>query len=235
MSKNTVRSHPVIALDGPAGAGKSTVAMRVAQALGYVLVDTGALYRAVGVLAQRRRVRTDDVARVEQITMQAVESHALKMVARAGATPIVWIDGEPQTDALRTPEASHAASIVSGYPGVRAALLALQRSFGSDGGVVLEGRDIGTVVFPDAEIKFFITASDTERAHRRHQELLQKDPSSQLSQVLAAVRERDSRDASRDIAPMKPAEDAVVLDTSAMSVEEVVAVVVQAAIGAQTV
>ena len=223
------RSRPVVAIDGPAGAGKSTVAREVARALGSVLVDTGALYRAVALAARLRGVDREDRARVEALSVELVRSGALAMKAVAGAAPIVIVDGIERTDELRTPDISQGASVVSRYPMVRESLLDLQRSFGRDGGVVLEGRDIGTVVFPDAEVKFFLTATDEERARRRHEELRERGDSSTFESVLAEVRERDARDAARDVAPMRAADDAVLLDSSKLTIAEVVAIITERA------
>ncbi|MBL8682753.1 MAG: (d)CMP kinase [Myxococcales bacterium] len=223
------RPRPIVAIDGPAGAGKSTVAREVAVALGYVLVDTGALYRAIALGAHLRKTPRDDRHAIESLAEELVASGALEMHARAGQTPTLVLDGVARTDELRTPDISQGASVVSRYPGVRAALLELQRSFGRQGGVVLEGRDIGTVVFPDAEVKFFLTATDERRAHRRHAELVERGTESRFEDVLREVRERDERDAARDIAPMRAAEDAVVLDSSERTIAEVVAVICDAA------
>ncbi len=223
------RPRPIVAIDGPAGAGKSTVAREVARALGYVLVDTGALYRAVALAAHLRGTSRDDGAAIEALAMDLVAKRALTMQARAGQTPTLVLDGVVRTDELRTPDISQGASVVSRYPGVREALLDLQRSFGREGGVVLEGRDIGTVVFPDAEVKFFLTATDERRARRRHAELTDRGVASDFEDVLREVRERDERDAARDVAPMRAAEDAVVLDSSERTVAEVVAVICAAA------
>lgn len=222
------RARPVVAIDGPAGAGKSTVAREVARALGYVLVDTGALYRAVALAAELRGISRDDRPSVERLARELVATGALEMRARAGETPVLSIDGVAQGESLRTPEISKGASVVSRYPGVRAALLELQRSFGRDGGVVLEGRDIGTVVFADAEVKFFLTATDEERARRRHAELRERGIDATFEAVLEEVRERDARDAERDIAPMRPADDAVQLDSSKLTVPEVVKIICEA-------
>jgi cytidylate kinase len=223
------RPRPIVAIDGPAGAGKSTVARAVAETLGYVLIDTGALYRAVAFAARAREIPWDDRARVESLSRELVTHGALTLRARAGATPLVTVDGLERGDELRSPEVSRGASVVSAHPGVREALLALQRSFGREGGVVLEGRDIGTVVFPDAEVKFFLTASDEERARRRFEELRSRGASAVLSEVLAEVRARDARDSERDVAPMRAAADAALLDCSTMTVEQVVATIVDAA------
>lgn len=223
------RARPVVAIDGPAGAGKSTVAREVARSLGYVLVDTGALYRAVALAAQLRGVSRDDREAVENMCVALVGDGSLSMEAGAGAAPVVKIDAIPRADELRTPDISQGASVVSRYPRVREALLDLQRSFGRDGGVVLEGRDIGTVVFPDAEVKFFLTATDEERARRRHTELVERGDHSTFESVLAEVRERDARDAARDVAPMRPADDAILLDSSRLSIDEVVAIITERA------
>ncbi|MFO0556548.1 MAG: (d)CMP kinase [Polyangiales bacterium] len=225
-SATTKRARPVVAIDGPAGAGKSTVAREVARSLGYVLVDTGALYRAVALAAHLRGIDREDRAKVEALCDELVRSGALEMRAGPGERPIVIVDGVERTDELRTPDISQGASVVSRYPRVRESLLDLQRSFGRDGGVVLEGRDIGTVVFPDAEVKFFLTATDEERARRRHEELRDRGDASSLESVLAEVRERDARDAARDVAPMRPADDARVLDSSTLSIADVVSIIV---------
>ncbi len=230
MSKHRqARPRPIVAIDGPAGAGKSTVARLVAQALGYVLIDTGALYRAVAFAALARGIPWDDRGRIESLCGELVSTGALSMRARAGETPVVSVDRVERGDELRAPEVSRGASVVSAHPGVRAALLDLQRSFGREGGVVLEGRDIGTVVFPDAEVKFFLTASDEERARRRYEELVQRGANVVLSEVLSEVRARDARDSARDVAPMRAAADARLLDCSSMSVAQVVEAIVSAA------
>jgi cytidylate kinase len=217
----------VVAIDGPAGAGKSTVAREVARELGYVLIDTGALYRAVALAARLRGIDRQDRAKVEALCEELVRSGALQMRVGEGERSVVLLDGVERTDELRTPDISQGASVVSRYPKVRESLLELQRSFGRDGGVVLEGRDIGTVVFPDAEVKFFLTANDEERARRRYRELRDRGDSSSFESVLAEVRERDARDAARDVAPMRPADDAQVLDSSTLSIADVVSTIVK--------
>ncbi len=206
-----------IAIDGPAGAGKSTVAKAVARALDYALVDTGAIYRSVALMARRQGVAWDD-------------DEALERIARAldidfhfeGDVNHVRLGSEDVTEAVRSPEISQGASQVSARPSVRAALLALQRQLAGKGGAVLEGRDIGTVVCPDAPVKFFIVASPKERARRRYEELRARGPAPSFDAVLAEQQERDARDAQRRHAPLKPAEDAVVLDTTALPVAAVV-------------
>lgn len=219
MSEN---KRPVVAIDGPAGAGKSTVAKQVAVELGFALVDTGALYRAVALAAREAGVALADKERVGALTTELVRSGGLQLQVREDSDPSVILQGTVRTSELRTPDISQGASIVSAIPAVREALLAVQQQAGAQGGIVLEGRDIGTVVFPNAEVKVFLTADDHERARRRLAQLHANGVESDFDTVLREVRERDERDAHRDIAPMKPAADAVILDCSALSATEVV-------------
>ncbi len=219
------RKHGItVAIDGPAGAGKSTVAKRVATELGYALVDTGAIYRSVALLATRRGVSYADEAGLERIVRELeIDFHF------EDGKNHVRVHGEDVTDAIRTPEVSQGASQVSAKKPVRQGLLSLQRRLAGDGGAVLEGRDIGTVVCPDAEVKFFLSASVEERARRRHAELAERGDPPPLERVLAEVRERDARDEGREHAPLKPADDAVVLDSTDLSPDEVVRRIVEAA------
>jgi cytidylate kinase len=212
----------VVAIDGPAGAGKSTVSRRVADRLGYTLVDTGALYRAIALRAREEGVSWQDGPALGALAAKL----ELSFVA-SDSGPRLHVDGRDRSGDIRTAEISQGASIVSQHPDVRAALLDLQRRLGGDGGVVLEGRDIGTVVFPDAEVKVFLTATDEERARRRQAELATRGSASALDAVLAEIRERDHRDSSRPVAPLRIADDAMPVDTTGLSLDAVVDRVVE--------
>lgn len=212
---------PVIAIDGPSGAGKSTVARRVAERLGYSYIDTGAMYRAMALKVLRSGIDPQDAAAVGR----AAEA---TQVAVSGAPPgRVWLDGEDVTEAVRDPEVSRVVSRVARVPAVRARLSALQRSLAEPGRVVVEGRDIGTCVLPDAEVKVFLTASLAERARRRQQELERAGHRASVAQVRREMESRDVCDASRELAPLAVAEGAVVIDTTSLSVEEVVEAVLR--------
>lgn len=210
-------SRVVVAIDGPAGAGKSTVARRLAARLGYQLLDTGAIYRAVALLARRQGIPWDDEARLAGLAGGLDVGFRLD-----GELNRVLVNGEDVTAAIRTPEMSQGASRVSALPAVRAALLGLQRRLGAGGGVVAEGRDIGTVVFPDSPAKFFVTASPEVRARRRYQELAAAGQPVDEQATLDEVIERDRRDETRAAAPLKQAADALRIDTSVLTIEQVV-------------
>jgi cytidylate kinase len=215
------RLRPIVAIDGPAGAGKSTVARRLAEELGFVLVDTGAMYRSVALAAKREGVPWSQGPEVGALAARIVADHALRFERDPEAGLRMMLGGEDVSQAIRTPEIGLGASQVSAHPEVRAALLELQRQQGTDGGVVLEGRDIGTVVFPDAEVKFFLTATPAVRARRRHAEL--GDKTHTFEQTLADTVRRDKQDIERAHAPLKQASDAIVVDSSSSGVEKIVA------------
>lgn len=212
------RPRPVIAIDGPAGVGKSTTSRALASRLGYTLVDTGALYRGVALAARDRGIAWEDEAAVVGICSEI----DLGFASQDDGTPRLLLDGRDRADEIRTPEVSSGASQVSAYPGVRRALLQIQRDLGREGGVVLEGRDIGTVVFPDAEVKLFLTASAEERARRRVKDLQERGIEADHDELLAQIRARDQADSTRAIAPLRPAEDAVILDSTSLDLEAVV-------------
>ncbi|HEV2490865.1 MAG TPA: (d)CMP kinase [Candidatus Acidoferrales bacterium] len=211
----------IIAIDGPVGSGKSTVARRVAELLGYTYIDSGAMYRAVALKALRRKISLDAP---ETLAKLCGESR-IDLRAERGAQRVL-LDGEDVTAAIRTPEVSQAASKVALIPGVRHVLVAEQRRAGKQGGVVMEGRDIGSVVFPDAELKIFLTASDEVRAERRWSEHQQKGDAIDLARTREEIHERDRRDADREHSPLVRAEGAGLVDSTAMEAEEVARLIV---------
>jgi len=208
----------VIAIDGPSGAGKSTIARMLARRLGYTYIDTGALYRAIGWKAKQEGVDPSDDAALQQLC-----SRTDVTIKHDPGVQRVLVNGVDVTGEIRTPEMGMMASAVSKSPAVRARLLTLQRGLGASGGVVMDGRDIGTVVFPGAEVKFYLDASAEERGRRRWQELKEKGLDVDQAVITAEIRARDLQDSSRDIAPLKRASDACYVDSSSMTIDEVVA------------
>ena len=208
----------VIAIDGPAGAGKSTIARRIAERLGFTYIDTGAMYRAVALWALRQKMDLGDMYRMEQL------ARAADIAFEPGAQRI-WLNGEEVTAAIRAPEVSEAASVVAVIPGLRRALVEKQRAMGERGSVVMEGRDIGTVVFPNADVKIFLDASAAERVRRRELELREKGMDA--AAVADQMKERDRRDSTRAEAPLTQAPDAVYVDTTALGIDEVIETVLK--------
>ncbi len=204
-----------VAIDGPAGAGKSTVAKAAAKQLGYIYVDTGALYRAVGVYALRNNISTTDAEKIGA----ALDSIRVELKF-IGGVQHVFLNDDDVSEEIRLPEASMAASNVSAIPAVRSFLFDLQRSIAAQNNCIMDGRDIGTVVLPDAQVKIFLTADDEERAMRRYKELKEKGSEVTFKEVLDDLRERDYNDSHREIAPLKPAEDSVLVNTTGMTLEE---------------
>lgn len=204
-----------VAIDGPAGAGKSTIARRAAAELGFIYVDTGALYRTVALFMLRTGTETKDASAVEKQLANISVNICYKEDGQH-----VLLNGEDVSAAIRTPEVSLAASDVSAHPVVRSFLFDLQLSLAEQNHVVMDGRDIGTVVLPHAQAKIFLTASPEERARRRYLELQAKGMPDTYDEVLADVKQRDLQDSTRAVAPLKPAEDAVILDTTGYTLEE---------------
>ena len=215
----------IIAIDGPVGSGKSTVARRVAELMGYVYVDTGAMYRALALKALRYGISFDDS---DQALLALAQKTRIDLRAEDG-TQRVLLDREDVTTTIRTPEVSQAASKIAVNAGVRHVLVAEQRRAGERGGVVMEGRDIGSVVFPDAQLKIFLTASPETRANRRWREHQQKGDVIDQQKTLEEIRERDRRDRERSTSPLVRAADAVIVDSTAMEPEEVARLVVMLA------
>jgi len=204
---------PVIAIDGPSASGKGTVAARVAQALGFDYLDSGALYRVTAYAAGQRGVSLEDEVALARL------AHDLSLRFEAGE---VFLDGIAVGDAIRTEEAGRTASKIAALPALRAALLDLQRGFRKAPGLVTDGRDMGSVVFPDATVKVFLTASPEERAQRRYKQLIEKGFDANLAALVQDLKERDARDAGRQAAPLKQGADAHLLDTTGVTIQEAV-------------
>lgn len=205
-----------IALDGPAGAGKSSIAKRAAKALDYIYVDTGALYRTIGLAATRSNVEPKPSKEVNELLSEI----KVDLTFNDKGEQIVLLNGEDVSGEIRTPEASMTASKISAVPSVREYLLDLQRNMAKAHNVIMDGRDIGTVVLPDAQIKIFLTASPEARAKRRYKELCEKGMDVKYEDVLSDVIQRDYNDTHRDVAPLKPAEDSITVDTTELDFEQ---------------
>lgn len=206
-----------IAIDGPAGAGKSTIARAAASKLGFIYVDTGALYRSIGLYCLNNNIETTDRAKIEMVLPDiSVQLKYLDGVQR------VILNDEDVSEEIRKPECSMAASNVSAIPVVREFLLELQRKMARENNVIMDGRDIGTVILPDAEVKIFLTASPEERANRRFKELVEKGNNPDYDELLKEINQRDYNDMHRKTAPLKQADDAVLFDTTTLGKDEVV-------------
>jgi CMP/dCMP kinase len=212
----STRSRPIIAIDGPVGAGKSTVARALAHALGFTYLNTGAMYRAVAVAARYNRVNAAETPANDQRLAQLLQSVSISFDGER-----VLLGAHDITSKISTPEIGDLASQLSTRAPVRARMLELQRAAGAEGGVVMEGRDIGTVVFPDAEFKFYVTAEVHVRAARRFAELVASGAAVTETEVLEQLKERDRRDQQRELAPLRRADDAVMIDSSKLNVEQV--------------
>lgn len=213
-----------IAIDGPAGAGKSTIARQVAQRLGFIYVDTGAMYRALALHFIRQGIDPADQAAIARACSQAEVT-----IRYQDGTQQVILNGEDVSGLIRTEEVGNMASATSVYPEVRGHLLALQQELAAGADVIMDGRDIGTCILPHADTKIFLTASTRVRAMRRYKELKEKEMVCNLEEIEQDIIERDQRDQNREIAPLKQAEDAVLVDSSEMTVEEVIGRIIQAA------
>ncbi len=215
------RARPIVAIDGPVGAGKSTVARHLARTLGFEYVNTGAMYRAVALAARAAEIGADDPAAERRLDALLAK---VRIEFSGGR---ILLDGRDVSQAIAAPEVGELASRLSTLGAVRARMRELQQAAGAGGGVVMEGRDIGTAVFPDAECKFFLDASAEVRAEWRFRELAARGVATSREEVLAQLRERDRRDSERVLAPLRPAADAIVVDSSARTIDEVVALMAE--------
>lgn len=217
--KAGLEQSPVITIDGASGTGKGVVTHRIAKQLGWNLLDSGALYRVLALAAQKHGIPFENES---ALTAQAKHLDVQFVTTETGSPPAILLEGEDVTDTIRTEKIGNAASKVGSLPMVRAALLDRQRAFREPPGLVTDGRDMGTVIFPDAGVKIFLTASPEERASRRYLQLKEKDNRVNLGALIEELRERDKRDQERAVAPLKPAEDAIIIDTDRLTIDEVV-------------
>lgn len=213
----------IIAIDGPAGSGKSTIGDLLAERLGYIHLSTGAIYRAIGWKADKQHIEFTDIP-----AMKRLISHTeIAFQRKDNGTHAIILDGKDVSEIITSNEVGLLASAVAAIPEVRQALLSLQRQAGKDGGVILDGRDIGTVVFSDADVKFYLDASPEERAKRRFLQLERQGTSANLEQLITDIKKRDYDDSTRDIAPLRKAEDAIYLDSTSFSKEKVLEIMMQ--------
>ncbi|MCK4621917.1 MAG: (d)CMP kinase [Desulfuromonadales bacterium] len=213
-----MRKELIVAIDGPSGAGKSTLSKALARKTGYINIDTGAMYRSVALLADRQRVNVAD----EEALRQLCSNLRIEFVRDAEQERVI-VNGEDVSMAIRTPEVSLLTTKVAASPAVREAMVDLQRRMGQTGGVVLEGRDIGTVVFPQAEVKFFLSATVEERGRRRYDELLARGMAVDLQQTIIEIKARDAADSAREHGPLRRADDAADIDSTKLTIDEVLA------------
>lgn len=215
---NVAQDTPVVTIDGPAGAGKGTVSRLLAQALNWAYLDSGALYRAVGIAAAWEGIGLDEPSELAACASRT----DIKFITQLHDEPVIIVNGKEATADIRSELAGSMASALAARPEVREALIDLQRSYRKAPGLVADGRDMGTVIFPDAPYKFFLTASAMARAQRRYKQLMEKGVSVKLDSLLHEIVARDERDANRAVAPLKPADDAIVIDSTAMPVAAVI-------------
>lgn len=215
----------IITVDGPSGSGKGTICQRLARELGWHLLDSGALYRVTALAARHHGVALDDV---EALEVLAAHLDVRFMATDGGDTQII-LEGEEVTQAIRNERVGEDASVIAALGPVREALLSRQRDFALEPGLVADGRDMGTVVFPEASLKIYLDASAEERARRRYKQLISKEPGASLGDILNDIKARDARDMNRAVAPLRPAPDAVILDSTLMSIDEVLQAVLNEA------